>query len=205
MKWNQNKWKTAFFSLLTIVTLITVFIMFMLLRLFGPIDDPEWTQVERGDWESQYPSFVLEADKGNLNRLIQQELDKEDPGREYDIYLEDEVHFRASFSVFGSQVPVEMNLAPEVTDDGNIILQETSFRIGSISLPSAQVFRMMDSMADLPDFVYINPNESMIYIQLQEGVSEDVLVEAEEFNLEDDRIRFTIFLTGEGEPEEEME
>ncbi|WP_026689064.1 YpmS family protein [Alteribacter aurantiacus] len=195
MKWTNNKWKVAFFSLLSIVTLITIFIMVMLYRFLAPIDDPEWEQVERGDWENQYPSFVLEANKDNLNHLIQQELDKEDPNREYDIYLEDEVLFRASFSVFGTEVPVEMNLAPEVTEDGNIILEETAFRIGNLSLPSAQIFRMIENMADLPDFVYINPNESRIYIQLQEGVSEDVLVEAEEFNLEEDRIRFTIFLT----------
>ncbi len=173
--------------------------MFLLYRLFGPIEDPEWTERGREALEGQYPSFTVEATKENLNRLIEQELEKEDPDREYNIFLDDEVHFQASFTVIGQQIPVDMNLKPEITDDGNIILQETSFKVGQLNLPSEQIFRMMASVVDLPDWVYINSSESNIFLHLQEGISDELVAEAEEFNLEEDNIRFRIYLTEKNE------
>ncbi|WP_161524731.1 YpmS family protein [Alteribacter lacisalsi] len=192
----RNKWKAAFFSLFFIVTLFGLIIMFLFYRLFATGGYEEWETVERGDWEGTYPSFTVEASRDSLNQLIQQELDEEDPDRDYDLYIGEQfVHFDASFRIFGQQVPIELNLEPEVTEEGNIVLHEDSFNIGGISLPSTQVFGLIDSMADLPEWVKINPAESYFYLHLHEGIADGVLAEAEEVNLGENRIRFTIFIT----------
>ncbi|TMW74007.1 YpmS family protein [Alteribacter natronophilus] len=192
----KDKWKLAFFSLLSIVTLIGLIIMFLFFRLFAPAGDLEWETADRGSWEDTYPSFTVEASRDSLNRLIQQELDEEEPDREYDLYIGEEyVHFDASFGALGRQIPIELNLKPEVTDDGNIMLREESFNVGGISLPSSQIFSLIHSMADLPEWVKVNAQESYFYLHLHEGIADGVLAEAEEINLAENRIRFTIFVT----------
>ncbi|MBU9720725.1 MULTISPECIES: YpmS family protein [Bacillaceae] len=134
--------------------------------------------------------FMVTTTKDQINKLITNELEKE--GEQFQVYIDNYVHFEMDLNIFGFQVPLQMQFEPNVMSKGNVKLIKHSFTIGNFNLPSEKIFQVIATAADLPDWVIVYPEESAIYLDLFDGISEDFHILMEQFDLEEDVVKLTI-------------
>lgn len=187
-----NKWKAAFFIL---AGLIIIFLITGIGWVNNTFPDPE--EGERGFEAYEFEdregaSFTVNTTREDLNYWLQQELAKEEDSDKYELYIEDAVYMETTVQAFGVTIPIEMVLSPHVTEEGNLELREESFRVGNINLPSSRVFQLISATVDLPDWIYVVPEESLFYVNVREGVSEDMVLQIQSFDLENNDIEIHI-------------
>ncbi|QKS70746.1 YpmS family protein [Paenalkalicoccus suaedae] len=184
----MNRWKIAFFSLIALLLLLLIgggiWINQQLPDASAePFDRPAVDTVEG-------PSFTVTTTREDLNSWLQQELQGEN--QEFDITIDEAVYFQTELALFGVSIPVEMTLVPEVTEEGNLWLLEDSFRVASFELPSEQVFALIESTVDLPEWITVAQNERGFYVDIVNGVSEDFQIQVESLDLEQNDIELLI-------------
>lgn len=179
-----NKWKTAFFALAgTLLLVFTVSAIWVITTFSDSGND----SFQRPDFnEAEGASFTLTTGRDDLNYWIQSELSEEAGADLFELYIDDAIYMETVLEALGLRIPVEMILSPHVTDEGNLELREESFTIGNISLPSNTVFQLIEANADLPDWIITAPEERFFYVNLRDGVSEDMDIRIEAFDLEND-------------------
>ncbi|SDY45884.1 Uncharacterized protein YpmS [Evansella caseinilytica] len=189
----SNPWKTAFIilSILIAAMLFSAFIALNQIFSNGTFQEPP----------SSFPvmegaEFTVTTTKDDVNYWLEKELGKEQAGTElgYRLFLDDYIYFQTSLHVLGFEVPLEMVLEPAVTAEGNIELIERSFSVGSFELSSGQVFQLISIIPGLPDWIYILPDERKFYIDLQNGISEEVQLKVTEFDLQVNNIQLLLTL-----------
>ncbi|WP_444685063.1 YpmS family protein [Alkalicoccus luteus] len=185
----MNRWKTAFFVLLTGVILVTAGGWLWLNHLLSAEPEETFTVPDRQVAES--PSLTVTSTRADANDWLQRELEEED-AEEFDLYLEDAVYFTSEFRLFGINIPVEVQFQPEVDDNGNIWLYEDGFRAGGVDLPAAQVFQLIGDSLDLPEWIEPVPEEAALYMDLAQLDTGDTAIYAEVIDLPDDELRFRI-------------
>lgn len=183
-----NLWKWAF--LILCLVLVLTFAGMTLLYLYAvPGSDSE--ERERPVYEaSDGAVFEISTTKDDINLWIEQEIRAEGEDN-FHLYLDDYMYIETAVDVFGIQVPVDLRLIPEVTEDGNLILIEDRFRIAGFSLPSEQVFRLIRATADLPEWIDVIPESSEFFIDLREAASDGGMdLRIVEFDLAEERLKF---------------
>lgn len=194
-KQRSNPWKVAFISLIALLILGLTLGIIWINQIFSSAADESFISpvVENPIG----PHFTISTTKEDANNWLQQELSEESGN--YDLLIDDNVRMETNVQAFGLNVPIQMELAPRVTEDGNLELLEESFRVGGFNLPSNQVFQLIDSNADLPSWIQVVTGEQKFHVNLRNGVSEDVDIEVISFDLENDDIELNITLLEEGE------
>lgn len=102
--------------------------------------------------------------------------------------------FEGTYQLLGFEVPLYIYFEPYRLETGAVQLRVTSFSVGTLPLPEADVLRYIKSSYDLPDFVTVQPKESAIVINLQDIQNEaGISLKASKIDLVNDDIRFELY------------
>lgn len=139
---------------------------------------------------------TFSTNKEQLNDTIATYLtDYQSKKMSYKIYAaSSEILFEGSYELLGYEVPLYIYFKPYRLANGAVQLQITSFSVGTLSLPEAEVLQYIKSSYKLPSFVQIVPKKSVININLQKlDNSEGLYLKATSIDLVNDKISFDIF------------
>ncbi|HEX7064773.1 MAG TPA: YpmS family protein [Bacillales bacterium] len=191
----MNKgWKIAFFTTLVvffgfIVTLIGLF-------------DHYLPSVEKTDFSidtevsTRKPIFTVTTTKQQLQPLINrkiQQYNKMD-NIKYKLIMKDDMILKGAITLLGNNIEFEMKFTPKVVDNGNLMLQEKSIRLGLLQLPVGRVLGYIKNSADLPEWVKILPDKQKIYIALKDiHIEDQFYLRAQKFNLKENKIKFSVY------------
>lgn len=190
-----KRWKIAFFILLAtfLATIVTLFALYK--HYFPAVEEsafPLHTETNPDD-----PIFTVSATKQQLESLINEKLN--DYNRDNDIQYtfsigEDDLRLQGAIPFIGEHIPFEIIFTPQVLDNGNVMLNEQSMRLGLLQLPEGKVLEYVKRSAVLPEWVTIFPEERKIYIALKEIEIEDQFyLRAEHVNLARNSIDFSVY------------
>ena len=187
--WN---WKVSFLILLAI-NIVVISIVFLL--VFLPKDHRFKFNDNESD-ERQRIGFSIESNKDDLNQLIRYYLEKESKRPlNYEVALTDRVELRGEMKVFEREIPLTMSFIPDVQPNGDVLLTQDSMSIGRLQVPVSMVLKYVADNYSLPEWVYINPSESTIYVALNDlHLMSDTKVKFVDLDLENDNIIFQLFV-----------
>lgn len=187
-----QKWRKLFFLLLGI-NILAMIILFILVNL-QTVDDEYIAKNIKSD---HYVPFKIQTNKQDLNQVINHYLEEEGltGGIDYQVILNEEVELYGSIPVFSQDVQMKLTFEPQALENGDIVLQQKSISVGELQLPVSYVLKFVGKEYKLPNWVAIQPNEERIYVSLQNlKLKSDVKVKVDEFNLQNDDIRFTLMV-----------
>lgn len=185
-----NTWKCLFFFLLFLNTVV----IFYLILLFqsAPDDDFLPTSPSRQDADME---FTIVSDKKNLNELINRYLSELTEGQSisYNVHLGNRVNLAGSIRAFSQEIPALVILDPIVQENGDLILQQESISLGRLQLPNRKVLEYIEANYEMPEWIEVDPEKELIYVAVTEiSKNENIHIEANQFNLESDRISFSV-------------
>lgn len=187
----MNRWKVAFFSLAAIVLSFVIVVIILLSKgnKHDIVIDPP-----AGDGK---PIFLIETSKDRLNYLIQSQLETLKYDRDhidFTVELDDFVNVNGYITVFERELSFRMQMQPNVQENGNLLLEQQSFYIGELPIPSKQVLEVIQSSVNLPKWVIVKPTDGTIYIALHEiEVSDNLHVKVNSLDLQEDELSFEIY------------
>lgn len=178
--------------------MLAALIMMAILMLTYPTDG------DKPDTAALPPSatqaaFRATTDKAGLekaiNTYIYQHMSSD--GLEFRIRLDETLQFEGDIYLAGLKVRLTVAFEPEVRDNGDLILRQQHFKVGSLPLPRHMVLEYVRQAYDFPAWLLIRPQDRQVYVaatqfQTQSGVSFRV----REFDLTQDRLSFDIVLPG---------
>lgn len=188
----KNKWKKIFLLLLG----INVFaVLFVLILLLVPVENG--VEPIRDDLQNDGVQFRINANKADLNRIINHYIEEEGLKSpiDYKIVLEDEVELYGTMKVFTQDIQMKLTFEPEALQNGDLILKQKSISVGQIQLPVPYVLKFVRDQYDFPDWVNIQPNDELVYVSLQKmELKSDIKVKVNKFDLKNDDIHFTLLV-----------
>ena len=187
-----QKWKKLFFLLLGINLIIVVFLIIV---INSTKEDDQYIP-HQIDTNAHVP-FKIQTDKEDLNQVINHYLEKEGLTGpiDYWVNLDDEVELYGTMPVFSQEIQLKLTFEPVALDNGDILLQQKSISVGKLQLPVSYVLKFVRDKYKLPEWVTIQPNKERIYVSLQKmKLKSDIHVKVDEFNLNNDDIRFTLLV-----------
>lgn len=185
-----NKWKVSFIMLLSSLVVFLVVGIVWFTQTFSELANEEFTKPSSESRDGA--SFTITTTKEDLNSWLQQELSKEEDAEMYDLYIDDAVYMETRVEAFGLLIPIEMKLSPHVTEEGNLELVEEHFQVGNFSLPSERVFQLIEATVDLPEWIYVLAEDRKFYVDVREGVSDEIDINIHSFDLENNNIELII-------------
>jgi uncharacterized protein YpmS len=188
----KNKWKLAFFILLStiIVIVLTVFVL-----LFK---DPEGVQFNKEGSGSEVPvskkMMSIHTQKEQVEDLINKELKKKAPNVNAYVNLREEAVLNGTFVVFNRELPYQITFVPEVMKNGDLLLKEKDIQVGLFPLPGDEVFTLLKNTVSFPDWVDVFPAEEAILVRITEMKTKPgYAIKTEEFDLKKDSIQFGVY------------
>ena len=97
--------------------------------------------------------------------------------------------------LIGHIVRLEVELEPEVTEHGGLLLTQKRFKAGGLPLPSTLVLGYVRQSFHFPDWIQIDPSRRQIHAAttaMQTGSG--MRIRVREFDLAADKLRFDILL-----------
>jgi len=185
-----NKWKVLFIILLSSLVVFLVVGIVWFTQTFSELANEEFTKPSSESRDGA--SFTITTSKEDLNSWLQQELSKEEDAEMYDLYIDDAVYMETRVEAFGLLIPIEMKLSPHVTEEGNLELVEEHFQVGNFSLPSERVFQLIEATVELPEWIYVLAEDRKFYVDVREGVSDEMDINIHSFDLENNNIELII-------------
>jgi uncharacterized protein YpmS len=185
-----NKWKVGFIVLLLVNVTVLVTIAY-LIGLFTPTDNED---VEQSKDDNEV-HFNITSTKNELNDLIAQYLANNNKKNKisYHVILGDDIQMIGTITAFGKKVSLFMNFEPKVRSNGDLILQETSIKIGKLQLPDRRVLQYIKDYYEFPNWVIVQPESKTVYVALNAlRLKNDVKIKANTFNLRLDDISFDV-------------
>jgi len=186
-----NRWKIAFFGLAAIV--ISAIIIIVALLLQG--DEQEVTYEPPAN--DGKPIFFVQTSKERLNDYVQSQLQSLTYDRDnfdFTVELHEHVHVDGFLTVFDQKLNFRMQLKPIVQPDGNLLLQQQSFYIGELPIPSKQVLKTIRSSVKLPKWIDVTPNKGAIYINFEKmKVNGHLHIKVKKLDLRNDDLLFEIY------------
>ncbi|PSL45159.1 uncharacterized protein YpmS [Salsuginibacillus halophilus] len=183
----KSRWKTAFVSLAVMNVLIIAGLigawMFMMPTV-SSVDEPESPAAPE-----ESAVLHMQASYAQVNDLLARAEE------DIDIRLtSDGVELVDTYSILGQDAELRSVLAPEVQEDGNLVLHQQQFSFGPFNLPGAEAFEIIQSQADLPEGVTIRPQAEEVYVHLRElDVTEDFYVLIDEINETEEEINMSLY------------
>ena len=143
------------------------------------------------------PVFHATADKRGLEQAIHTYAQRNMVFGDYEfrVKLDQSLIFEGDVSVAGLKLRLTVDFEPEVRDNGDLVLHQRQFQVGSLPLPRHMVLEYVRQAYDVPDWIRIMPQDRQIYVaasqfHTQSGMSFRV----REFDLPGDRIAFDIVM-----------
>ncbi|SFE57667.1 YpmS family protein [Alteribacillus iranensis] len=194
----QNIWKWLFFFLVVLNAGVIFYVILLFQsspddRLLPAAPDPKEADLE----------FTIVSDKDNLNELINRYLREltADQDMDYTVYLENNVRLAGSIRAFNQEIPALIVLDPVVQDNGDLILQQESISLGQLQLPNRRVLDYVQSNYRMPEWIEVDPENEIIHVAVTEiSKNENIRIEAQQFDLENDQISFSIHTPYESLP-----
>ncbi|MFB4163231.1 YpmS family protein [Alteribacillus sp. JSM 102045] len=195
-KYNLWKWLFITLSIVNIGVIIWLYLLFNSTPA-EPIF-PQRESVEETDVE-----FSIVTDRDNLNQLINRYLDELSEGERasYSVELDSKVRLKGSVRAFNQQIPATVVLEPVVQENGDLVLQQESISLGKLQLPNRQVLGYIKKNYEMPEWIEVNPKREDIYVAVTDiSNNQNIEVKAEQFNLTNDRISFSVHTPYESLP-----
>jgi len=184
-------WKKAFFILIgiNIFSLLIICILFFIpAKEFTNFDD---------DTRLSSSQLEIQANKKNLNDLINQYIEKETKNSKvkYRVNLENHVELYGMIDVFDTQVQMQLNFESKALDNGDLLLTLSSIQVGQLNLPTYYVLNFIKNVYAFPEWVDIYPNEKVIYLHITEiEMKNDMKIKIDEFDLPNDHISISLLI-----------
>ncbi|MDQ0858770.1 YpmS family protein [Bacillus sp. V2I10] len=188
----MRKWKTAFIILLS---LNLIFLLFIIVSPFLPAERPQTESAELTS--SDTIPFTVSSSKRDLNLLINYYLVKEAKAKElnYRVELDEEVNLYGTVKAFNKDVDLTLSFDPQVKEDGNMLLKVKQLSIGRLTIPVPYVMSYIKKTYPLPEYVYIDPKNESIDVQITElKFKNNLRAKAESFDLKNDDIKFKLYV-----------
>lgn len=188
----NNKWKKAFFALLIVIVIVIIVVFGLFFKFVGTSGSS--SEVPNNTPHVDSPIFMIQANKKRLNDMINNELQKHQPGHlAYSVSLNQDVTLKGSLGVLGLKIPFRMSFDPEVKN-GDIILKETSVSLAKISLPEEEVLKFIKKGTDLPDWVIVQSDKNQIYVNLTKmELKGRFYLKAKRIDLQENKIEFNVY------------
>lgn len=186
----KNLWKSLFFILLSVNIIIVAWLYYYLTAI------EETKPIENKNSSTDTVPFVIQTNKADLNRIIHQYLKEESNGViDYRITLDKYVNLYGTLPVFNQTIDMKVAFEPQALENGDLILKEKEISIGKLKLPPATVLKFVKDRYQFPDWVTIQPDKERVYLDLQKlKLKSDLQVMVNEFDLNEDRIIFTLLV-----------
>lgn len=189
----MNKWKRAFFALLTLIVLVCVGLSVLFYNLFV-VHTSQQNNINETHHVGE-PIFSVNANKQRLTDMINNEIqDHQNDQLTYQVQLTNDVTLTGDLKVLGMGIPFTMSFDPKVTGSGDIILKEKSVTLGRVNLPDEQVLQFIDNGTNFPDWVVIQASKKQIYVNLNEmPLNDQFYLKAKDIQLQKDKINFDVY------------
>lgn len=188
----KNKWKRLFLFLLGIDLLVVVSIISLIM-----IPSTTNERISRQEPTGDNVSFHVKSNKNDLNQIINYYLKKEtaDSPIDYHVHLGNEVELYGVLPIFSENLNMKLTFEPEALSNGDLVLKQKALSIGSLHLPVSYVLQYISENYKLPEGVVIQPNDKLIYINMQQlKLKSDLKIKVNKFDLKKDDIAFTILV-----------
>lgn len=189
----KNKWKIGFFILLGLM-IAAVLLIWILIA--SPVEETKLESGTKGANKDDV-AFNVSTNKRDLNRVINHYLEEEAQNSQFDyqVLLTDEVELYGTLPLFSQELELRLTFEPQALKNGDLILNQRSISVGRLNLPVSTVLKFVRDSYDLPDAVNIQPKEERVYVSMQRlKLKSDIKVRVNEFNLNKDNIKFTLFV-----------
>lgn len=187
----RNKWKSLFFLLLG-ANLAVLLLFILLIRLPMEEESVPFT-AER----IEGVRFKVESSKKDLNEIINQYVEKENQSSPiaYRVLLDEEVELYGTMKVFTEEIDLKLTFEPAALHNGDLMLKPQTMSIGKLNLPVSYVLFFMKEQYEFPDWIYIQPQEEIVYVALQKmQLKSDFKVRVDTFDLKNDHISFALLV-----------
>lgn len=192
----KNHWKKAFIILISIVIVLCV--LGAILISYAFFLAPKSSTGLNNNTQTvplSNPVFTISADKNELTKLVNQKLNKKKEGNiTYQVNIQNDVRINGNISVFGGKIPFIMAFDPQVTKSGEVVLKETTFRLGRVALPEDEVLNFIKTGTNLPNWVTIEPYKKQIDVNLSKyPIQNSFYLKADKIDLKTNTITFSVY------------
>ncbi|MBX0358023.1 YpmS family protein [Halobacillus sp. Nhm2S1] len=186
----NNKWRTSFW-LLALINLGVVIWLAALVFL------PSSYTIVNVDQEKESPDaeFTIVSTKENMEQLANEYLSELSTQTvfDYSITLDRNVTLSGNIKAFDQVIPINVELHPEVQENGDLVLRQEKISLGKLPLPNKKVLEFVKDNYNLPEWVIVNPNEENIYVAVtQMDTASNFNVKVDRFNLNSNQLAFKI-------------
>ncbi|MGR9048341.1 YpmS family protein [Halobacillus faecis] len=186
----NNKWRTSFWLL----ALINVGVVIWLVAL---VFLPSSYTIVNVDQEKESPDaeFTIVSTKENMEQLANEYLSELSTQTvfDYSITLDRNVTLSGNIKAFDQVIPINVELHPEVQENGDLVLRQEKISLGKLPLPNKKVLEFVKDNYNLPEWVIVNPNEENIYVAVtQMDTASNFNVKVDRFNLNSNQLAFKI-------------
>lgn len=190
-----SRWKKLFFALLAVNIAALLFIVWLALDSGAPREESGW-QHGAGPAVS---GLQITASRDELNRMINGYLQARSAGSSgFAVLLGDDVKLTGAVHAFGRSFQLELRFHPVVTEDGDLVLEADSMRIGALPVPVRRALELIDHHIAVPEWVDIAPREKRVHVSFSRmDIRGGLKLKAVEFNPAEDRFRFMLYLPEE--------
>lgn len=192
----MNLWKVAFLSLMGAIILCIAGIYYW---ATSPTDDvPISTQNIAAKPSDSVLLVETTADDFEQIAMKYMEEELQNSALPIDFVVDESIVLSSELTVFGVAVPFSMTFDPQVTEDGNIQLKQTSVNVGKLNLPPITVLKLMDDAVEFPGWIVVMPNEEQIFVNLaQLPLTSGAHVKAKEIDLQNNHILLEVIVPNE--------
>ncbi|RSK27283.1 DUF2140 family protein [Bacillus sp. HMF5848] len=192
----MNKWKIAFWIIVTLNITVLVGVCYLLLSESSPEEPYNTTQVEL---ETNLDNVQLFVDTSTtsaenvINEYITDKM-KDNPIKYRVIFNSSSIEIAGIVPVLDTHIPFTLAFTPKIDENGTLLLSYKSVRLGKFKLPVTTVFTYMNDYYRLPEWVIVQPDEKQIQIVFQDIkiAGHSYKVQLTEFDLLNDSIVFAL-------------
>lgn len=188
-----NIWK---YALLLLVAIIIGGSIFLYTRITEN-REPLLREESYKQWKADDPSFQVQITKEQVNKLINEYLDKflDNSSIKYGFLLEEQALFTGDYEFFGETVTFYLYFEPYVLDNGNVLFKAKSLSIGTLEVPISTIMGYIKNHYSIPKWVEIDPKEETILFDLSAIIFKDYFgFQAKQIDLIENNILFDVYL-----------
>lgn len=191
-KVNKNKAKTILFysSLLNNLLIASLIIVLMM-----PKETNNVQPVSVSVSHAAQPEIKTSVRKKDLQSILNTYIDDALDTKQghFSVSITDEIVLNGDIFAFGIPIPLTASLNPVLTDQGDVILEIKEISLGLLELTESKALDYLVRLIKTPDWLYIDTEQRHIFVGLSTITFEQpIRITAEAFDLEEDRISFTI-------------
>lgn len=179
----KNTWKTAFFTLISIL-IIAVFIQCLLALSPVQSDNEQSAQVKA--------TTTIQTTPQQVSALVNQCLARDKINGQ--LTLGKTSYLRGSLPLLGKTAPYTLSLVPQVTKEGNLRFKATKVEIGKARFPVTPVLFYYEHRHSLPSWLTINATQHEILVKMAKLPIRDVQLTVQSLNWSQNQMVFNIEL-----------